>query len=111
MRLNNLARVSTDRINIIRKIEVKKDHFYRSWIGEAFEYAINFSDLSVAQLAKVRVAQHKHHYRFFATYGIFRWWEIAKWCKHEWDQSEWVFLYDNNNSKYIKYSCLLSPFR
>jgi hypothetical protein len=62
----------TSYIHNIRKIEVRKDHFSRSGIGEVFKYAIKFSDLSVEQLAEVMSAQHTHQYRFFATYGTFR---------------------------------------
>ena len=52
------------------------------------------------QLAEVMVAQHKHQYRFFETYGIFRWWKLAEWCKYDWDWSEWIFLYDENKKDY-----------
>lgn len=90
----------TSYIHNIRKIEVKKDHFSRSGIGEVFKYAIKFSDLTMEQLAEVMVAQYKHQYRFFATYGIFRWWKLDTWCKYEWDWSEWVFLYDEDKNDY-----------
>ena len=66
----------TSYIHNIRKIEVKKDHFSRSGIGEVFKYAIKFSDLTMEQLAEVMSVQAKKQYRFFATYGMFRGWEI-----------------------------------
>ncbi|MDR0607612.1 MAG: hypothetical protein LBG52_04630 [Candidatus Peribacteria bacterium] len=52
------------------------------------------------QLAKVMVAQHKHQYRFFATYGMFRGWELAKGNKYEGNWSEGVCLYDEEKKKY-----------
>lgn len=66
----------TSYVHNIRKIEVQKDHFSRSGIGEVFKYAIKFSDLTVEQLAEVMAIQMKNKYRFFATYGAFRGWEI-----------------------------------
>ena len=90
----------TSFIHNIRKIDVKKNHFTRSGIGEVFKYAIKFSDLTVEQLWEIMVAQHKHQYRFFATYGIFRGWEMWEWSKYEWNWSEWVFLYDHKTSEY-----------
>lgn len=90
----------TSYIHNIRPIEVKKDHFSRSGIGEVFKYAIKFSDLSVEQLAEVMANQHKHKYRFFATYGIFRGRELWEWVTYDGDWSEWVFLYDKNNRQY-----------
>jgi hypothetical protein len=35
------------------------------------------------QLAEVMVAQHKHQYRFFATYGIFRGWKLDEGSKFQ----------------------------
>jgi hypothetical protein len=67
---------NTSYIHNIRHIEVTKDHFSRSGIGEVFKYAIKFSDLTVEQLAEVMSVQMRKQYRFFATYGIFRGWEI-----------------------------------
>ncbi len=92
----------TSYIHNIRPIEVKKDHFSRSGIGEVFKYAIKFSDLSMEQLAEVMVNQHKHKYRFFATYGIFRGWKIWEGPKYDWDWSEWVFLRNEKEMKYFK---------
>lgn len=70
----------TSYVHNIRKINVSWDKsFSRSWIWEVFKYAIKFSDLSMEQLAEVMVAQHKHQYRFFETYGIFRWCEEKFW--------------------------------
>jgi hypothetical protein len=46
------------------------------------------------------VAQHKHQYRFFATYGIFRGWKLEQNNKYNWDRSEGVFLYDEENRNY-----------
>ena len=90
----------TSFIHNIRKINVQKNHFTRSGIWEVFKYAIKFSDLSVEQLWEIMVAQHKHQYRFFATYGIFRGWEIWEWSKYDWNWSEWIFLYDQKTSAY-----------
>ena len=45
------------------------------------------------------VAQHKHQYRFFETYWIFRWCKLAEWCKYDWDWSEWIFLYDEHKKR------------
>ena len=91
----------TSYIHNIRKINVSWDKsFSRSWIWEVFKYAIKFSDLTVEQLAQVMVAQHKHQYRFFETYWIFRWRKLAEWCKYDWDWSEWIFLYDNFKRDY-----------
>lgn len=90
----------TSYIHNIRTIEVKKDHFSRSGIGEVFKYAIKFSDLSMEQLAEVMANQHKHKYRFFATYGIFRGWEMWEGVTYEWDWSEGLFLYDEMNYNY-----------
>ncbi|HMY80566.1 MAG TPA: protein rep [Candidatus Absconditabacterales bacterium] len=90
----------TSYIHNIRYIEVKKDHFSRSGIGEVFKYAIKFSDLSMEQLAEVMANQHKHKYRFFATYGIFRGWELGEGVTYDGDWSEGVFLYDEGEKKY-----------
>ena len=79
---------------------IKKTHLKIKIIWEVFKYAIKFSDLTVEQLAEVMVAQHKHQYRFFETYGIFRWWKLAEWCKYDWDWSEWIFLYDEHKKDY-----------
>lgn len=92
----------TSYIHNIRPIEVSKDHFSTSWIGEVFKYAIKFSDLSIEQLAEVMANQHKHKYRFFATYGIFRGWELWEWVTYEWDWSEGFFLYDTEVEEYQK---------
>jgi len=35
------------------------------------------------QLAEVMVAQYRHQYRFFATYGIFRGWKLEEKEKTE----------------------------
>lgn len=90
----------TSYIHSIRPIEAKKDHFSRSGIGEVFKYAIKFSDLTMEQLAEVMANQHKHQYRFFATYGIFRGWKIWEGTKYDWNWSEGVFLYDENTGNY-----------
>lgn len=92
----------TSFIHNIRKIDVKKNHFTRTGIGEVFKYAIKFSDLSVEQLWEIMVAQHKHQYRFFATYGIFRGWERWEWFKYSWDWSEGVFLFKEDTLNYQK---------
>ncbi|HMT26771.1 MAG TPA: protein rep, partial [Candidatus Absconditabacterales bacterium] len=89
----------TSYIHNIRHIEVKKDHFSRSGIGEVFKYAIKFSDLTMEQLAEVMSVQAKNQYRFFATYGIFRGWEVGKGSKYEGSWKDGVFLYDRNNKK------------
>lgn len=90
----------TSYIHNIRKIEVSQGHFTRRGIWEVFKYAIKFSDLSVEQLAEVMSAQHVNQYRFFATYGIFRWWKLAQWSTYEGDWSEGVFLYDEESKQY-----------
>jgi hypothetical protein len=46
------------------------------------------------QLAEVMVAQHKHQYRFFVTYGIFRSWKLDEKNKLEGNWGEGIFLYD-----------------
>lgn len=92
----------TSYIHNIRKIQVSKDHFTRSGIGEVFKYAIKFSDLSIPQLAEVMSAQHVNQYRFFATYGIFRGWKLAQWSTYEGDWSEGVFLYDETKALYYQ---------
>lgn len=66
----------TSYIHYIGKIEVTKDYFTRSGIGEVFKYAIKFSDLTMEQLAQVMAMQHSTKSRFFATYGIFRGWKL-----------------------------------
>lgn len=91
---------NTSYIHNIRHIEVSKDHFSRSGIGEVFKYAIKFSDLGVERLAEVMVEQHKHQYRFFATYGIFRGWGLWEGTTYEWNWKEGIFLYDENDRKY-----------
>lgn len=90
----------TSYIHNIRKIEVRKNHFSRSGIGEVFKYAIKFSDLTVEQLAEVMVQQHKNQYRFFATYGIFRGWRLWEGNKYHWNWSEWVFLWNKASINY-----------
>ncbi len=100
----------TSYIHNIRPIEVKKDHFSRSGIGEVFKYAIKFSDLSMEQLAEVMANQHKHKYRFFATYGIFRGWGVWEGNKYSWDWSEWLFLWNEKLWQYTKYSCIFQNF-
>ncbi len=68
----------TSYIHYIGKIEVTKDYFTRSGIGEVFKYAIKFSDLTMEQLAQVMAMQHSTKSRFFATYGIFRGWKLGQ---------------------------------
>lgn len=91
----------TSYIHNIRPIEVKRDHFSRSGIGEVFKYAIKFSDLSMEQLAEVMAIQYIHQYRFFATYGIFRGWKIEEKEKQQGDRSEWIFLYKQDRYELI----------
>lgn len=93
----------TSYIHNIRKIDVTKNHFSRSGIGEVFKYAIKFSDLTVAQLAEVMEIQHNRKYRFFATYGVFRGWRLWQSKQHKWQRSEAVFLYKEQEKEYIKY--------
>ena len=66
----------TSYIHNIRQIEIKKDHFTRTGIGEVFKYAIKFSDLEMSQLAEIMNIQHNRKYHFFATYGLFRGWKL-----------------------------------
>jgi hypothetical protein len=101
--LLNERKIITDEtsyIHNIRRIDITKWHFSRSGIWEVFKYAIKFSDLTMEQLAQVMVIQDTKQYRFFATYGIFRWWKIWKWFKYTGDWSEGVFLYDKLNKNY-----------
>ncbi len=90
----------TSYIHNIRYIEVKKDHFARSGIGEVFKYAIKFSDLNVEQLAEVMSVQNQNQYRFFATYGIFRWRKLKniKWHRGDWTTG--TFLRNEDETKY-----------
>ena len=92
----------TSYIHNIRKIEVMRDHFSRSGIGEVFKYVIKFSDLTIEQLAEVMVQQDKNQYRFFATYGIFRGWKLWEGNKYNWDRSDGIFLWQEGNQKYYK---------
>jgi hypothetical protein len=52
------------------------------------------------QLAEVMVAQHRHQYRLFTTYGIFRGWKLGEGKKLEGDWSEGMFLYDKGKREY-----------
>lgn len=92
----------TSYIHNIRQIEVKKDHFTRSGIGEVFKYAIKFSDLTVSQLAEVMNIQHNRKYHFFATYGVFRGWKLWEAKSDKGGRSEAVFFYDNKKKGYAK---------
>ena len=87
-------------IHNIRKINVVNSYFSRSGIWEVFKYAIKFSDLTVEQLAEVMAMQHSKQYHFFATYGIFRGWELWKSEKYNWNWSDGVFLYKEKDGKY-----------
>ena len=62
----------------MRKVEVNKDNYSRKGIGEVFKYAVKFSKLDIPQLSEVIEIQQIKKYRFFATYGIFRGWKVAK---------------------------------
>lgn len=88
----------TSYIHNIRHIEVRKDHFTRSGIGEVFKYSIKFSDLEVAQLAEVMAIQHCKKYHFFATYGIFRGWKLWEGKQYQGERKEAVFLYTNERN-------------
>ena len=90
----------TSYIHNIRPIEVRKDHFSVSGIGEVFKYAIKFSDLEVAQLAEVMGVQHCKKYHFFATYGIFRGWKLGEGKQYQGERKEAVFLYDKRHKVY-----------
>ena len=46
--------------------------------------------------------QMKKQYRFFATYGIFRGWEVCQGSKYEGDRKDGVFLYDQKTLSYDK---------
>lgn len=87
-------------IHNIREINVTSDHFTLSWIWEVFKYAIKFSDLTIPQLAEVMDIQHKMKYRFFSTYGIFRWRKTDTSQRVWWSRKQWVFLYDEDTMKY-----------
>lgn len=93
----------TSYIHNIRPIEVRKDHFSVSGIGEVFKYAIKFSDLSVAQLAEVMAIQNCKKYHFFATYGMFRGRKLGEWKHYKGGRSEWLFLYDDKEKVYKKF--------
>lgn len=92
----------TSYIHNIRPIEVRKDHFSVSGIGEVFKYAIKFSDLEVAQLAEVMGVQHCKKYHFFATYGIFRGWKLGEGKQYQGERKEAVFLYDKEEYMQVK---------
>lgn len=62
----------------IRKVDVNKNNYSRKGIGEVFKYAVKFSKLDIPQLSEVIEIQQTKKYRFFTTYGIFRWWNIEK---------------------------------
>lgn len=87
-------------IHNIRKINVKNDYFTRSWIGEVFKYAIKFSDLTTPQLATIMELQQKYQYRFFSTYGIFRWWKLEKKEQEKGKWHEGSFLYSRTSNGY-----------
>lgn len=87
-------------IHNIRKINVTTKHFSRSGVWEVFKYAIKFSDLTVEQLSQVMIAQDLHQYRFFATFGIFRWWKLDEKQKQWGDWKEGVFFHDTIDAKY-----------
>jgi len=93
----------TSYVHNIRKITTKTDHFTRSGIGEVFKYAIKFSDLKVWQLAEVMNIQHNRKYHFFATYGLFRGWNLWEAKSSKSERTEAVFLYNNKAKEYIKY--------
>ena len=62
----------------IRKVDVNKDNYSRKGIWEVFKYAIKFSKLDIPQLTEVMGIQQEKKYRFFSTYGVFRWWKLEE---------------------------------
>ncbi len=87
-------------IHNIRKINVLNKHFSRSGIGEVFKYALKFSSMNVEQLSEIIIAQVKHQYRYFSTYGIFRGWEQGVWKKFDGERKEVSMLYDKQSQQY-----------
>lgn len=90
----------------IHKINISNKQYSRASIGEVFKYACKFSALPVDKLAEIMNLQHKNHYRFFSSYGIFRWWKIQNTKTWKWDWSDGVFMRDANDDKYKLYEIL-----
>lgn len=89
----------SDQIDI-HKINISNKQYSRASIGEVFKYACKFSTLPVDKLAEIMNLQHKNHYRFFSSYGIFRWRKIQDSKTWKWDRSDGVFMRDANEEKY-----------
>jgi len=60
----------------MRKVDVAKNNYDRQGIAEVFKYAVKFTTLSTPKLVELIDLQKRKQYRFYATYGIFRWWKI-----------------------------------
>lgn len=89
----------SDQIDI-HKIDISDKEYSRKSIWEVFKYACKFSALPVDKLAEIMNLQNKNHYRFFSSYGIFRWWKLHDTKKWKWDWRDGVFLYDMNEWQY-----------
>lgn len=87
----------TSYIHNIRSIQVRKNHFSRSGIGEVFKYAIKFSDLSMQQLAEVMSIQHFKQYRFFASYWMFRGWKLGEGKQYKGSWKDACFVYQGDS--------------
>jgi hypothetical protein len=88
-------------VHNIRKIDVQWNYFSRSEIREVFKYAMKFSDLTIPHLAGVMDLQYKNKYRFFSTYGIFRWWDNVKYQRKGWGNRKiGQFLFDETKDEY-----------
>lgn len=60
----------------MRKVDVSKNNYDRQGIAEVFKYAVKFTTLNTPQLVELIDLQKRKQYRFYATYGIFRWWKL-----------------------------------
>ena len=59
-------------IHYINKLDVTKNQYNRSWLGEVFKYSLKFQDLEMKDLAEFVSLQQKHQYRLLASYGKLR---------------------------------------
>lgn len=86
----------------MREITVEDWYFDRSWIGEVFKYAVKFSALDVPHLVDLIELQHNRKYRFFSTYGIFRWWKLDSKNVDDEDFVERTLVYFENDYKDVE---------
>ncbi len=86
----------------MREITVEDGYFDRSWIGEVFKYAVKFSVLDVPHLVDLIELQQNKKYRFFSTYGIFRWWKLDSNDGEDWDFVEKTLVYFEDEYKDVE---------